>query len=170
MNLEFNIKLGLQEDLNLPKITRTAVRAVVMQQDKILLIASERGDFKLPGGGVEKGEAFENALQREIREEAGYTTSNVGKKLGQVIESKIDDYDSNKVFEQISHYYMCDVTGEQIDQKLDVYESVLGFVPVWIDIESAIKLNDKYLKNHPTTKGWTKRENLILKRISELKD
>jgi ADP-ribose pyrophosphatase YjhB (NUDIX family) len=45
---------------------RTAVKAFIMQDHKILLMHSNRGDYKFPGGGVEEGETLPRALNKEL--------------------------------------------------------------------------------------------------------
>ena len=52
---------------------RTAVRGVIHYQNKILMVQTNRGDYKFPGGGMEEGETEKETLLREITEETGYT-------------------------------------------------------------------------------------------------
>ena len=52
---------------------RPSVRGIVIKDGKILMIHSLKYDYyKLPGGGIEKGESYEEALIREVNEESGY--------------------------------------------------------------------------------------------------
>ena len=46
---------------------------MVYQEDKVLLIRSERRGWEFPGGIVEQGEALLDGLRREIFEESGVT-------------------------------------------------------------------------------------------------
>jgi 8-oxo-dGTP diphosphatase len=50
---------------------RVATKAVVVAQDKILLVQEEQGWYGLPGGGVEHGQDLRESLVREIEEELG---------------------------------------------------------------------------------------------------
>ena len=59
-----------------------AVSGLIRHPDgKILLIRGPRRGWEFPGGQVEEGETLIEALQREIQEEAGVTTS-IGKLVG----------------------------------------------------------------------------------------
>lgn len=58
---------------------RTAARAALIDDNyRVALIdATTRGYYKIPGGGIDEGELIEEALQREVIEEAGYTIKNI---------------------------------------------------------------------------------------------
>lgn len=62
----------------LPQI-RNAVRAVIIQDQKILMLRKLGGGkperFALPGGGQDVGETLDQALQRECQEEIGTQVS-----------------------------------------------------------------------------------------------
>jgi len=63
-------------------VLRSAVRAVVLDPDnRILLVRFEFPDRSLwatPGGGIEPGESYEEALVRELEEEAGLAVAELG--------------------------------------------------------------------------------------------
>ena len=68
----FNKVLGMKEFGKDEKVFyRVAIRAIILQGDKILMVKSNTGDYKFPGGGVEKGETPEETLRREVQEETG---------------------------------------------------------------------------------------------------
>jgi 8-oxo-dGTP pyrophosphatase MutT (NUDIX family) len=161
--LAFHKLLGLSEtSIDRPIKIREAVRAIIIQNDKILLLHTNTGGFKFPGGGVEEGETFTEALIRETAEETGYTTCRVKGMAGEVVERRIDEYDDSFIFQMNSHYFMCELTDHApAGQQLDTYEAELGFMPEWVAIEKAIEANKKAIgkiKNHI----WLKRENIVL--------
>ncbi|OCA84078.1 NUDIX hydrolase [Bacillus sp. FJAT-27225] len=146
---------------------REAVRAVILSQDKILLVQNNKGDYKFPGGGVEKNESHVDALIREIAEETGYVDCEVGQQIGVVVESHIDEFDSNAIFQMKSYYYECTIrTPKKADQLLDGYELDLGFTPVWVTIGEAIEENDK-LCAELEHNGWIRRENYVLELLKK---
>ncbi|WP_257391822.1 NUDIX hydrolase [Mesobacillus jeotgali] len=87
-------------------IKRVAVRAVITENNLILLVQSNKGDYKFPGGGLDVNESLEECLKREVSEETGYTHCIVKDKLGKVIERKTDEYEELALFEMTSHYYV----------------------------------------------------------------
>ncbi len=166
----FDLKFGLEEkEFDTKKVLlRKAVRAVIINDNNLFMIKTNEGDYKFPGGGIEANESHEEALKREALEETGYRLKDVKHKLGQVIESHIDRYDENQIFQMISDYYLCEISNEHEEQKLDDYEQDLDFKPIWINIDQAIFENDQLLKNNANiSTHWLKRELEVLKAISK---
>lgn len=148
-------------------IHREAVRAIICKKNKLLLVLSNKGDFKFPGGGVEHKESYSEALLREVKEETGYTNCIVRELVGIVIERKMDEFGNNYLFQMNSHYYLCELENEEtIAQELDQYESDLKFTPRWVDIEDAIKQNESLI-TFTENNGWLKRETFVLKEMKE---
>lgn len=57
---------------------RVAIRVLIIQDDKILLVREADDDWwALPGGGVDHGETVESSLAREIKEELGVPADKV---------------------------------------------------------------------------------------------
>jgi 8-oxo-dGTP pyrophosphatase MutT (NUDIX family) len=164
----FNYVLGLQDlsKENLKVNRRGAVRAVIIKDNKLLMVHSNKGDYKFPGGGINQGENSEEALMREVREETGYAISNIKGKIGTIISRNIDEYEENAVFEMVSNYYLCEVSKEQTHQQLDDYEAELGFCPKWMAIEEVIELNEDILRQDIKDKSpWVYRETVALKAL-----
>ncbi len=149
-------------------ISRTAVRAVILRGNDLLMVYSANvGDYKFPGGGVDNGELHEQALRREIREECGACLLEFGESIGAVIEYDIPMEAEYDVFKMTSHYYPCRVDDDFGAQKLDGYEEDLGFKPVWVNIDEAISMNQSLL-NSDKIPEWLKRELFVLNHIRRL--
>ena len=60
---------------NITYQSRQGVYAIIINstKDKILTVKTSRGDYFLPGGGIENTETYQECLEREILEETGYT-------------------------------------------------------------------------------------------------
>lgn len=149
-------------------IERVAVRAVIMRDNHILMVQSNRGDFKFPGGGVEKNENHEDCLKREVREETGYIDCVVTDKIGTIIERKKDDFEEEALFIKISHYYLCNlVTEDKVAQQLDEYEAILNFTPKWVTLDEAIAKNERLIDKFEQN-NWLKRETYVLKQLKQM--
>src|SRR5882762_11099942 len=97
-----------------PGHAEVAVGAVVRRGDEILLIRRGRGtavgQWAIPGGRVEFGEALEAAVAREVREETGLDVK-VGRFLG-CAERMGDD-------PAPYHYVILDFAAEPLDPAAD---------------------------------------------------
>lgn len=144
---------------------REAVRAIIISDDTILLVQSNKGDYKFPGGGVEENESHAEGLMREVREETGYTACVVKDKVGTFVERNVDEYEHDSLFEMSSHYYLCELANEErVAQQLDEYESLLDFTAKWVTLDEAIRQNE-HLLNECEKNSWLKREAFVLKEL-----
>ncbi|WP_165546589.1 NUDIX domain-containing protein [Kribbella soli] len=147
-------------------IERTAVRGVLFRGPDLLLLSSRHGDYKFPGGGVEPGESFEGALQREFREECGYDAVAVGAELATTREevAAIDpEYD---VFGMTSYYFECSGGAPLGEQQLEGYEAELELTPSWVNVEAALAANRRVLASGVGVMRWLVREIAVLEWLS----
>lgn len=121
---------GYNDDM--PVIKRETVRGIIVRDGKIAMQRSSRGEYKIPGGGVEGGEDFSEALAREVREEVGMIIiPETVKEVGVIIERRCDKFDSRIKFERYTYYYVCDVTEDRLKLELTDSEKAAGFECVW---------------------------------------
>ena len=146
---------------------RPTVRGLAFRAGLMLMIQTNRGDYKVPGGGVRQGEKQESALKREVLEETGYTCTGIQVKIGEVKEIKTDIFDHASDFCMHSFYYIIDVCDQPGRQKLDRYENDLGFEPCWISVGDAIAANSALYETRKDI-GWLEREIEILKAIKKV--
>lgn len=146
---------------------RTAVRAVIMEQEQILMVRSDRGYYKLPGGGVEEGESRADALQREVAEETGFMDCRIIEELGTVSEQRPDQSVVDAYFYMESHHFLCELgSREQFAQSLIGYELEEGYRPVWVEIQEAIDANSLVYETDKSN-VFIPRENFVLEWLQE---
>lgn len=149
-------------------ICREAVRAVIIRGRDLLLVHSRvNGDYKFPGGGVEEDEFQESALIREVAEESGGRVTSKPQPFGKVLEF---DFPTEKEFTSFcmtSYYYLCEVDRVLGPQQLDDYEARLGFVPEWVDINTAIANNQALLNSGKKIERWVMRETRVLEIVRD---
>ena len=154
-------------NINGRAITRNAVRAIIMDRDRLFMVYSTKnGDYKFPGGGVEQGEDHAQALSREIREETGVNVAEIGVEFGEVIEYDKSIETEYDVFKMTSSYYICKIRDEVGEQHLDPYEKDLGFTAGWVSLPEALNTNKALLREQNTgLPRWIRRETLVLEQI-----
>jgi len=95
-----------------PEVPRVAVGAVVIHQNKVLLVqrgkAPAKGEWAIPGGSVELGETLQQAAEREIFEETGVRIQ--AGELVYTFESIHQDPDGRIIF----HYVILDYAARYI--------------------------------------------------------
>ncbi len=150
-------------------ILREAVRGVILDGRRLLMIySSVNNDYKFPGGGREDGESLTQTLQREVEEETGASVTRVDAYLGKVIEYDLPYENGYDLFCMTSHYYLCRISARHKPLALDAYEQRLGFQPVWVSAEDALRAN-RVVLNSPFSNipKWTARETRVLEYIRD---
>ncbi|EKD61984.1 MAG: NUDIX hydrolase [uncultured bacterium] len=119
--------------------TREAVRAIVFDNDgKIALLHVVKSKYyKLPGGGIEKGEDKKRALKRECQEEVG-SEIEILDEIGSIVEYR-------KIFKlkQISYCYLAKLKGNKGNPSFTDEEVEGNFEPVWLSLEDALQAISK---------------------------
>jgi 8-oxo-dGTP pyrophosphatase MutT (NUDIX family) len=156
-------------ELTGPTIEREAVRGIIVRKAKLLMIhSSVNGDYKFPGGGVQKGESHQQALAREICEECGARMVQMGALFGKVVEYRNPEQVEYQVFKMTSFYYSCQVDDTRFEQSLERYEQELGLTPIWTDLDTALEINKNISKvDEKRVIPWLTREIFMLEQIKE---
>ncbi|CCV65001.1 NUDIX hydrolase [Alteracholeplasma palmae J233] len=143
----FNYDLSIGTNSIKKKIDRSAVRAVILRGTKILVLKSDNEEVKLPGGGVEVNETAYDALRREIKEETGYNISKY-KVFGVITVTAPSQDNKSVLFSMKSDYFLVEVENKKGQTSLQGYEIDLNFKAEFIEINDAIKINEKAIKNN----------------------
>lgn len=151
---------------------RNTVRAVITNDDKVLMLYSDKyDDYTFPGGGIKDGEGLETALQRELNEEIGVSKFKIISDVGYTVEHRFGLREDNQVYRQVSYYFLCDVLKYE-EAKLVGREKHQGLKTLWVEIDEAINYNLKtnLLRVGENAKGFKTvliRENLVLKYLQK---
>lgn len=146
--------------------TRTAVRGLITQGEKYALIHSKYGEYKFPGGGMKRGEAYEDTLIREVAEETGLVVMPDSiQYLGYVEE--IRKGMEGDTLKMTSHYYHCEIGNRLITRKLDAYEADYEYRLEWLSLPAAIQNNKKITDTAPIP--WLERDTRMMQYLLSLK-
>ncbi len=150
-------------------ILREAARGVILDGRRLLMIYSTvNKDYKFPGGGRKDGESLAQTLKREVEEETGASVIHRGAFLGRVIEYDLPYENGFQLFQMTSYYYLCRVSDQRKPLDLDGYEQRLGFQPVWVEVEDALRANRAVLNTRfSNIPKWTARETRVLEFIRQ---
>ncbi len=124
------VRIGLDKTIGLAQPflmirmrPRLAVRALILQDDRLLLVnaypGARLGLWCAPGGGCDAGQSLPDNLAREVREETGLTVT-VGPP---VLVNEFHDPDTG--FHQVDLFFRCTIIGGDLDDS-------------WIDPEGVV--------------------------------
>lgn len=114
--------------------------ALVMREGRLLMVrVRATGEWFLPGGGVEPGERVEEALVREVREEAGIDV--VVRRLFCFRENFFYYDPEKKPFHGLCFFYVCEPVSAEPLPALEGHDPDEGD-PAWVD-PSALR-DDEY--------------------------
>ena len=99
----------------------SSVRAIVFDEDRVLVMTNLDGTHIVPGGRVEQGESFEEALRRELLEEAGVEVRVIAQ-IGVVHLRHTTPKPKNHPFpypDFLWPIYAASVVGQRLDARVD---------------------------------------------------
>ena len=150
-----------------PRFVRPSVRGIVRRGDRIAMIYNHKyRGYIFPGGGIEPGESLEQALVREVGEETGL----------RIIPESVQEYGSvlsvfkrfnDEIFVQENYFYFCEAYETGGEQKLDAYEAEEGFVPDFVTLQEALRVNCAPGHGEADGSAWFERDIRVLKRLME---
>lgn len=160
-----DIDIGEQaKRMNEPR-KRIAVRTILLNEkgEMALLHKAKKNEYKLIGGGVDEGETLNQALKREVLEEAGCEIKVIAE-LGYIEEERTRDN-----FTQVSYVYVAGVAKDTQQLHLTEQEEEEGAKLCWCNPEEALKkIKESYDKLIPSQYSDLYNTKFIIKRDEKI--
>ncbi len=148
---------------DMPVVEKSAVRAIIFRGGKMAMQQSGKGEYKIPGGGMEAGESKIETLIREVREETGLIViPSPIEEIGEILEIREDVFNPGHKYICRSYFYFCNVENTTIETQMTESEIAKGFHPVWEYPEVICEVNDK-LQSSP----WQKRDTEFVRMLAD---
>ena len=148
---------------DMPVFERYGVRAIIQRDGLFAMQQSNTGEYKIPGGGMDKGETIAEALAREVREETGLVIkTETMQELGEILDVHKDIFDGKSKYVAHSLHYSCDVEDELVETAMTESEIAKGFHLAWADIDTIIETNERLMKEN-----WQLRDTKFLRWYKE---
>jgi 8-oxo-dGTP diphosphatase len=145
---------------------RHCARGILLRDGLIAVLYVSKWKYhKLPGGGVEEGEDFEQGFKREVREETGCdctVTNEQGK------NAVIMEYRDEFRLCQPNHLFFAAVFGKPQAVNFTGDEVTEGFQLQWVLVAEAIPLLEKDIPENYEGKFIQKRDLVILNYYKKL--
>lgn len=117
---------------------RVSVYALIIENGCLLLLP-QWGRWGLPGGALEKGESFSEAVKREVREETGFVIE-VERFVAVGTDCYLDPLSSDP-YHSILFFCCAQVVGGVLSAAgQDAGEALSGGMPEWLPIETLPRL------------------------------
>lgn len=158
----------IDRKLNGSILERVATRSIVLKEQSILLMYTERyEDYSLPGGGVDDGEDKITGMIRELNEETGALGIHNIKPFGIYEEYRPWHKEKYDILHMMSYCYTCDIDKNLGEPTMESYEINNGMKAIWINIHKAIEHNERTIATSEKKGMSIERETYLLKLIVE---
>lgn len=151
--------------ISVNKFDRNASRAIIIKNDHILILKSDNDEVKLPGGGLDKGETFIEALIREVREETGYEIHKFYE-FGIIDTFTKRKENQDKIFSMRSKYFLVEVNDVPSITNFQGYEIDEHFQTAWMKLDELIRINEIAVRNNKNN-NIAERELVAFKEIKK---
>ena len=140
---------------------KTNIRGIVLLNGKLAMQRGNDGVYKIPGGGMEKGESHVETLARELREEVGLVLIEDSLiELGEITEIRRDIFESDTKYISHSLFFACKVTDERLPITPTASEIKKGYQAVWEMPEEIYETNTRLGKD-----PWIERDTAFIKML-----